>query len=192
MKKKYIVLVGGGGHCKSVIDVIEQENRFQIVGIVDKREFLGTNVLNYKVIGYDDKLEMIFETCKNAIVTMGHMISNTKRVRLFHIIKKIGFDIPTIISPLAYVSKYSSIGEGTIVMHHALVNSNVRIGRNCIVNSKALIEHDTIIGDNCHISTAAVVNGGVEIKENSFFGSNATSKEYIKCNGFIKAGSVAK
>ena len=191
MKEK-IVLIGGGGHCKSVIDVIEQENRYEIIGIVDTKENIGKKVLDYEVIACDDDLETIFETCKNAIITVGQIESNKIRVKLFNKLKQIGFKLPVIISPFAYVSKYSFIGEGTVVMHQVLINANVKIGKNCIINTKALIEHDCVVEDNCHISTASVINGGVVVKENSFFGSNATSKQGIEINGFIKAGSLVK
>jgi sugar O-acyltransferase (sialic acid O-acetyltransferase NeuD family) len=191
MKSK-ILLIGGGGHCRSVIDVIEQENRYTIAGIIDKKELIGQEVLGYKVIGCDDDLPNLFQQYKNALVTIGHIKSNALKVKLFNILKDIGYNLPVIISPLAYVSKHSFVDEGTVVMHQALINSNVKVGKNCIVNSKALIEHDVLIEDNCHISTASVINGGVRVKENSFFGSNATSKEYIEVNGFIKAGSVVK
>lgn len=189
MKKK-ILLIGGGGHCHSVIDVIELENKYTIAGIIDKKEFIGQDILGYKVIGCDDDLQELFKKHKYAIVTIGQVKSNIRKVNLFAMIKKIGFNLPIIISPLAYVSKHAFIDEGTIVMHKALVNANVKIGKNCIINSKALIEHDAIIEDNCHISTAAVINGGVKVKEGTFFGSNATSKEYIEVKGFIKAGSL--
>ena len=189
MKKK-ILLIGGGGHCHSVIDVIEQENKCTIAGIIDKKELVGQDVLGYKIIGCDDDLPELFKKYKYAIVTIGQIKSNIRKVKLFTMIKKIGFKSPVIISPLAYVSKHAFIDEGTVIMHQALVNSNVKIGKNCIINSKALIEHDSTIEDNCHISTAAIINGGVTVKEGTFFGSNATSKEYIEVSGFIKAGSL--
>ena len=191
MKEK-IVLIGGGGHCHSVIDVIEQENKYEIIGIVDTKENVGKKVLDYEIIGCDDDLETIFLSCKNAIITVGQIKTNDLRVKLFERLKKIGFYLPVIVSSLAYVSKHSFIEEGTVIMHHALVNANVKIGKNCIINSKALIEHDCIIGNNCHISTASVINGGVIVKDNTFFGSNATSKQVIEIAGFIKAGSLAK
>jgi sugar O-acyltransferase (sialic acid O-acetyltransferase NeuD family) len=191
MKEK-IVLVGGGGHCHSVIDVIEQENRYEIIGIIDTKENIGKNVLNYKVIGCDDKLETIFETCKNAVITVGQLQSNKIRVKIYNKLKQIGFNLPIIISPFAYVSKYASLEEGTVIMHHALINANVKIGKNCIINTKALIEHDSSIEDNCHISTASVINGGVKVKANTFFGSNTTSKECTEIEGFVKAGSLIK
>ncbi|MCD4756734.1 MAG: NeuD/PglB/VioB family sugar acetyltransferase [Arcobacteraceae bacterium] len=192
MEKEQIVLIGGGGHCRSVIDVLEQQNKYEIIGIVDKKELLGVDVLGYKIIACDDNLETIFETCKNAIITVGQIKTNEIRVELFNRLKKIGFHFPVIISPLAYVSKHSSISEGTIIMHQVLINSNVTIGKNCIINSKALIEHDVTVGDNCHISTASVLNGNVIVENDTFYGSNTTSKEGISIEGFIKAGSLVK
>lgn len=187
-----IVLIGGGGHCHSVIDVIELTNKYDIIGIVDTKENIGKRVLNYEVIACDDDLETIFQTCPNAIITVGQIETNKIRVRLFNKLKEIGFNLPVIISPIAYVSKHASLEEGTIIMHHVLINTNVKIGKNCIINTKALIEHDCVVEDNCHISTASVLNGGVVVKENSFFGSNATSKQSIEISGFIKAGSLVK
>jgi len=187
-----IILIGGGGHCKSVIDVIEQENKFTIAGIIDKKELIGEEVLGYNVIGCDDDLEAFFKSYKHAIVTVGQIQSPNIRIKLFNKLKTIGYKLPTIISPLAYVSKHAFIDEGTIVMHQVLINASTKIEKNCIINTKALIEHDCLIESNCHISTASVVNGGTLVKEGTFFGSNATSKEYIECSGFIKAGSLTK
>jgi len=187
-----ILLIGGGGHCKSVIDVIEQENRYKIVGIIDKKELIGECVLGYKIIGCDDDLNRLFGDYQNALVTVGQMKSNHLRILIFDKLKNIGFKLPTIVSPLAYVSQHTEIREGSIVMHQALINANVKIGKNCIINTKALIEHDCIIEDNCHISTGSILNGGVRVEKNTFFGSNATSKESIEIGGFIKAGSLVK
>lgn len=191
MKEK-ILLIGGGGHCHSVIDVIEQENRFDIMGIIDKKELVGKTVLGYNIIGSDEDLPNFFYKTQNAFITIGHIKSNEKRISLYHSLKTIGYKLPSLISPLAYVSKYSNIGEGTIIMHQALVNANAKVGNNCIINTKALIEHDAIIENHCHISTGSIINGGVIIKENSFIGSNTTTKEYIQSSGFVKAGSVIK
>ena len=192
MNKEKIVLIGGGGHCHSVIDIIELENRYEIFGIIDKKENIGSKILGYEVIGSDDDLKTIFKTCKNAHVTIGHIEDNSLRINLFTLAKNIGFNLPIIISPLAYVSKHSKLEEGTIIMHHALVNANSIIGKNCIINSKALIEHDCIIENNCHISTSSILNGGVKVKANSFYGSSSVCKQGIIIDGFIKAGSIVK
>ncbi len=187
-----ILLVGGGGHCRSVIDVIEQQGRYDIVGIVDLKEHIGKQVLGYPVIACDDQLRELFYNCKNAVITVGHIRSNNLRVKLYVKIKEIGYNLPVITSPHAYVSRHSQIGEGTVVMHHALINANANVGRNCIVNSKALIEHDVQVKDHCHISTASVLNGGVVVGENTFVGSNSTSKQEAHLAGFIKAGCLTK
>ena len=191
-RKPKILLIGGGGHCKSVIDVIEKEGRFEIAGIIEKYEGESQTVLGYPLIGTDDELEKLHQEYKYALITIGHIKSNTVRVKLFHKLKSIGYKIPTIISPLAYVSKHAQVASATVIMHHTVVNANASIGENCIINSKALIEHDAIIEDNVHISTGAIINGTTKVKENSFVGSGSITKEGICVSGFIKAGSVVK
>ncbi|ASM35754.1 diguanylate cyclase [Campylobacter sputorum subsp. bubulus] len=175
-----IILIGGGGHCRSVIDVVESEKRFEIFGIIDIDEKVGQNLFGYEIIGTQSDLTKIFKHCKNAIISLGQIKTSASRKRIYEQLKAIGFNLPSIISPFAYVSKYAKIGEGSVVMHNALINSSAIVGKNCIINTKALIEHDAIIGDFSHISTASVVNGGVVIGDDSFFGSNAVAKEYVK------------
>jgi len=191
---KEIILIGGGGHCKSVIDVIEQEGKFQIIGIVDKPELLGVKVLGYPVIGNDSDLVGLSKKCRYALVTAGQIKSSSLRERLFKLAVKVGLTMPNVISPRAYVSKHAMIGQGTVIMHDALVNANAKIGENCIINSKALIEHDAIIEDFCHISTNAVINGAVIVRQGSFLGSGVITKQGVKVekNSFIKAGSLVK
>ncbi|RUM49228.1 MAG: acetyltransferase [Hydrogenothermus sp.] len=192
--KEKILLLGGGGHCKSVIDVIEQEGKYEIVGIIDKKEKLGQKILGYEIITTDDDLPLLIKSYKNILITIGQIGTGEKRKRLFEMCKTLGFSFPIIISPYAYVSKHSSIGEGTVILHGAVVNASVKVGKNCIINTKAIIEHDVVIQDHCHISTGAVINGGVIVKEGSFIGSNSTTKQYITIpeNSFIKAGSLVK
>lgn len=189
-----IILVGGGGHCRSVIDVIEAEAKFKVAGIIDKAEYLGEAVLNYKVIGSDRDFQELSREYKYALVTIGQIKTSDLRMKLYERVKNAGFMVPTIVSPRAYVSKYAQLGEGTVIMHDALVNANVVIGKNCIINTKALIEHDSQVGDHCHISTSVTVNGGVHIADSCFIGSNAVTKEGIEINegSFVKAGQLIK
>lgn len=191
---KNIILIGGGGHCKSVIDVIEQERKYKIYGIVDKPEFLSTQILDYKVVGSDLDLESLAKKFKYAIITVGHIKTAKLRIKLFKLAKKAGFLLPSIISPNSYVSKHSKIGSGSIVMHHAIVNANTFIGNNCIINSKALIEHDCSISNHCHISTNTTINGGVKIGQECFIGSSVITRDniQIKEKSFIKAGTLIK
>ncbi len=192
--KSPILLIGGGGHCKSLIDVIEQEGRYQIAGILDQPQRVGEKVMGYEIIGCDDDLQKLISTIRYAIIAIGQITSADTRIALYNRLTAIGFELPTIISPRAYVSSHASIGKGTIIMHDALINAGATVGDNCIINTKALIEHDTVIEGHCHISTGVVLNGGTVVKEGSFIGSNAVSKEYtvIAEKSFIKAGSIIK
>jgi sugar O-acyltransferase (sialic acid O-acetyltransferase NeuD family) len=189
-----VLLIGGGGHCRSVIDVIELTGKYRIYGIIDVREKVGQEVLGYKIIGTDEDLAKYRNDVELAFITVGFINSVDLRIKIYGKLKQLNFKLPVIISPLAYVSKHSFIEEGTIVMHNAIINAGAKVGKNCIVNTKALIEHDAIIGDFCHISTGAIINGGVIVGKSSFIGSNATTKQYIKIpeHSFIKAGTVVK
>jgi len=194
MDKKKIILIGGGGHCKACIDVVEQTEAYQIVGIIDMPEKVGEKTLGYPVIGTDEQIPDFKEKTDEFLITLGQIGLPKQRKDIYEFLKKNSCKLATVISPLAYISQHASIGEGSIVMHGALVNADAKIGNNCIINTKALVEHDAIIEDNCHVATAAIINGGVRLGADSFFGSNAVSKQYISIakESFIKANSVEK
>jgi len=172
---KKIILVGGGGHCKSCIDVIENENKYKIIGIIDKKKNF---LLNYKVFSQSYLNKKLVKN-NYSFVTVGHIKNYKVRVKLFNKLKDLGFKIPSIISPSAYISKHAIIGNGTIVMHGAIINAGAVIGNNCIINTNSLIEHDVVIGDHTHISTEVTINGGVTIGEKVFIGSRSIIKDNI-------------
>ena len=180
-----LLLLGGGGHCRACIDVIEAEAKYQIAGIVQPLA-QGGAVLGYPVLGSDDDVSMLLAETPNALITVGQIKSPETRMCLFDLLKSHGAILPVIQSPTAYCSRHASLGEGSILMHGSLVNANARIGANCIINSLALVEHDVEIADNCHISTGARVNGGVRIGQGCFIGSGAILREGIE----IGAGAV--
>jgi len=134
--EKKIILVGGGGHCKSCIDVIEQQGKYQIAGIVDLQGKLHQKILGYEIIATDDDLPRLVNEYENFLITLGHIKSPEKRIRIFQTLKELRAKLPVIISPLAYISKHAEIGDGTIIMHHALINAGAKIGSNCIINTK--------------------------------------------------------
>ena len=174
-----ILLIGGGGHCRSCIDVIEAEGKYKIAGIVNQPGVNTDPILGYEVLGDDGDLSELFKEYTIALITLGQIKSADRRVKLFQHLRSLGFELATIISPRAYVSKNASLGVGTIVMHDSLVNAGAKIGNNCILNTKSLVEHDAIVEDHCHISTGSIVNGGTVIREKTFIGSNTITKEYI-------------
>lgn len=189
---KSLVLIGGGGHCRAAIDVIETEGRFAIKGIVQPRAHGATPVLGYAILGEDADLPLLFADSPYALVVIGQIKASTLRRQLFEISKKLNAQLPLIISPRAYFSQHAQAGEGTLIMHGAIVNAGARIGENCIVNSMSLIEHDAEVGNHCHISTGARVNGGVTIEDGCFIGSGAILYERVRVgtNSVVGAGCV--
>jgi sugar O-acyltransferase (sialic acid O-acetyltransferase NeuD family) len=176
---KPLFLIGAGGHCRSCIDVIEAEGKYKITGIIEQTGSNSESVLGYQILGNDNDLSELVKECSTALITVGQIKNADMRVKLFQQLRGIGFELATIISPRAYVSKNATLGVGTIVMHDALINTGAIIGNNCILNTKSLVEHDAIVEDHCHISTSSVVNGGAIIREQTFIGSNSMVKEYI-------------
>ena len=171
---KKIILIGAGGHAKSCVDVIDSQKKFKVSLMVDK---VYKNQGQIKTILELNFLANYELSKKNLFIGVGQLKSGKLRKKIFKFYKNKGCIFPTIKSKLSYVSKNSSIGEGTIIMHKAFVNSNVSIGKNCIINSGVIIEHDVIIGNNVHIAPGAIILGGCNIKENSFIGSGTVLKQ---------------
>tara|TARA_B110000858_G_scaffold120866_1_gene137950 strand:+ start:4667 stop:5266 length:600 start_codon:yes stop_codon:yes gene_type:complete len=185
-----IIIVGSGGHAKSCIDIISNQDLYEISGIVDND--VGSKILGQTIIGNDDDLEVIFKKFKNAVIGIGQIEDNSARINIYNKLKKIGFKLPTIISKTAYVSKYANIGEATFIMQGVILGPDSIIGKNCIINTFVSIEHGAFIGDNTHISTGTLVNGDVSIGSDSFIGSGTVIKNGINIgrNCFIKMGSI--
>lgn len=187
---KPLILVGGGGHCKSVIDVAEGAG-YTILGILDRNIPVGKTVLGYKILGNDTLVEPFVDKAE-FLVTVGQIKSPDIRIRLNNLVKEAGGKLATVIAPTAHVSRHAVIGEGTVVMHQAVVNAGAHIGAGCIVNTFANIEHDVKIGDFCHISTGSMINGEVQIGKGSFVGSQSVINQCVKVcdNAVIASGSV--
>ncbi|MCB0781138.1 MAG: acetyltransferase, partial [Flavobacteriales bacterium] len=156
MSGKRIVLVGGGGHCRSVIGLFRDPSH-ELIGVLDPA--IVGNVLGIPVLGGDEHLHELAGQGHAFLVTAGHVGDATLRIRLCNAILEAGGTLATVLAPSSTVVEGAVIGEGTTVGHGAVVNSNSRIGTNCIINSRALVEHDAEIGDHVHIATGAIVNG---------------------------------
>lgn len=185
-----LILLGGGGHCKSVIEVAESAG-YNILGVFDMPEEIGKKVLDYKVIGTDDDIPQYVDKAV-FVITVGFIKNPAIRIKLYNKVKEAGGKLATIIASSAHVSKYATIGDGTVVMHNAFVNAGAQIGSNVIINTFSNIEHDAIIGDQCHISTGAMVNGDCIVGKNVFVGSQSVLANGIELgdNIIIGAGSV--
>jgi sugar O-acyltransferase (sialic acid O-acetyltransferase NeuD family) len=187
-----LILVGGGGHCKSVIDAAESSG-FRIKGILDIPANIGKKVLNYNIIGSDDD---ILKYAKDAffVVTVGQLDNADLRIKLHDRILNAGGKLAIIIASSAYVSKHALLGEGTVVLHHATVNANACIGKGCIINTLSNIEHDVVVGDFTHISTGVMINGECKVGSFVFVGSQSVLKHGVLLadNVVIGAGTFVK
>lgn len=181
---KDLILIGGGGHCKSVIDVALTSN-IKINGILDPHLSTNSNILNIPILGSDDLIGRYSDEFTFSI-TIGSIKNTNVRRAIYSKIMRFKGELATILSSKAHISTYSEIGNGTSVMHHSVINSDSKIGLNCIINTGSIIEHDVIISDFVHVSTGAIINGNCSLGENVFIGSNSTIKQGTKiCNDVI-------
>lgn len=190
---KKILLIGGGGHCKSVIDSLGNLHEYAEIGIIDKKENIGNKVLGIPVIGCDEDLLNLYERgYQFAFITIGSVGDTALRIKLHDAVSKIGFTLPAIIDPTACVSKHARIESGVFVGKQAIVNAGAVINKCSIVNSGAIIEHDCIVGEFVHIAPGAVLCGEVKVGNFSHVGSNATVKQQVKIgeSSVIGLGSV--
>ena len=189
---KKILLIGGGGHATSCIEIILQNSKYKIIGVVEKsNNYKNTN---FKYLGDDtelSKLKTKYSYCANCI---GQIKSHIPRYKMYIKLKEIGFDLPNFISKTTYFSKSSEIGDSNFFMNNSFINRNVIIGNNNIINTGSIVEHDVFIGDNCHVSTGVILNGGVKIGNNVFIGSGSIiyNDVKIKDGSIIPAGSIIK
>lgn len=186
-----IVLVGFGGHAKSVADCIIRQKKYNIIGYTDMHD----NHSKYKYLGNDDILADLYcSGVMNAIICVGFLGKGDVRENLFKKLKAIGFTLPSIIDPTAIVSDDAVIGEGTFVGKNAIINTEAQVGCCCIINTSAVIEHECKISDFTHVAVNSVLCGQVEVGKSCLIGANAT---VIQCmtipdNTIIPAGDVVR
>lgn len=184
-----IVIVGFGGHAKSIIDSIERQGKYRVIGYTDFKE----QDSKYKYLGNDSVLQLYYEQgVKYACVGIGYLGKGNVRQNCYKMLKEIGYELPIIVDPTALVAKSAILGEGTFIGKNVVVNVDVQIGKMVIVNSKALIEHECCIGAFSHVAVAAVLCGQVKVGQAAFVGANAT---VIQCmtvgeKSLIPAGAI--
>lgn len=185
-----IVIVGFGGHGKSVADIIESTNKYEIVGYTDIKKN-DSNSYNY--LGTDDILRDLYCTgVKNAVIGVGFMGHGNVRQKIYSELKKIGYCLPVLIDDSAIVSKTATVAEGTIVGKGAIINADVRVDENCIINTGAIVEHECHIKSGTHIAVGTVLCGQVKVGKDCFIGANSTVIQCLKIDNdvIVGAGSV--
>ena len=185
-KLNKLIIVGAGGHGRCCLDIAREkydEIIFLDDGLVDQ------TVNDCKVVGKINEMKALFPEYLDIFIAVGN---NAFRKQLFNQAKEIGYNIITLISNEATVSKYASIKQGSVIFPHAVIEPNAMIGSNCIICANATINHDAIIHDNCLIYSNTVIRPNVIIHELTRIGSNCTvtfGKE-IEEGSDIKDGEV--
>jgi UDP-N-acetylbacillosamine N-acetyltransferase len=176
MNKLNTVILGAGGHTRSILNIIDR-NFYNILGIYDnsynsndEAQILGVPLIgNLKDINDKD----------NIIISLG---DNRKRKELFLRFKN-RINLKNIIHKTAYIENSSFIGQSNQIFANSYINSNSVIGNNNILNSGCIIEHESKLGCHNHISVGAIICGRVIIGDECFIGAGSVVKDNVKiCN----------
>lgn len=170
-----IILIGAGGHAKSVIDSIEQAGTYEIVGFSEKFKDEGIQYRGYKVICSDDELEEIYKSgVQNAFITIGYMGNSDLREKIYYKLKNIGFNIPSVVDQSAILATDVQIGKGCFIAKGTIINSQSCISDLAIINTGTVIEHECYVGFNTHIAGNSTMCGNVNVGDNVFVGAGST------------------
>ncbi len=188
------VILGGGGHAAVLIDALAVAGNANPVVVLDaERSSWGGTLLDVPIRGGDEVLpDLLSEGVAAFVVGLGGTGDNSPRQRLFEHAARLGLRPLSVLHPQAIVSRWASVGEGTIILAGAIVNARTRIGRNVIVNTGAIVEHDCSIGDHAHVATGARVAGGVRIGTAAHIGAGAVIRQGVRIGdaALVAAGAV--
>ncbi|MBZ0254655.1 acetyltransferase [bacterium] len=160
-----IIIYGGGGHCKVLIELLQAVGA-EILAVIDDRvKDEAERLLGVAVVSPRDAVENYLQPgCVSGLVAIGN---NQTRAEKAVWLESHGVDLATVVHPSAVVSPSAVLGRGTQVISGAVINAEARVGENCIINTNSVVEHDCVIGDSVHIAPGAVVGGGAHIGERS-------------------------
>jgi sugar O-acyltransferase (sialic acid O-acetyltransferase NeuD family) len=188
------LLIGGGGHCHSVLDTILSGEGPVSVGVIAKdeenySELKKDELIAPYLVGTDRELPELFAGgWDSAFVTLGSVGDPTGRIKVYRTLKEIGFQIPVITDPSAAVAENAVLGPGTFVGKNAIVNAGCHVGECAIINSGAILEHDCLVGDFAHISTGAVLCGEVKVGDRSHVGAGSVVRQQMEIGEGVLIG----
>ena len=204
-----IIIYGGGGHGKSLIDLIRSIGIYRIHGIVDDGLAKSKNVMGIPVLGGADALPNIYaQGVRLAVNAVGGIGNLNSRISVFQKLIEAGFACPILIHPSAVVEPSATLSPGVQIFSHAYVGSEAQIGFGAIVNTSAIVSHDCRLGDYANISPGALLAGevqigasvlvgmgvtinlGVKIGAGARLGNSATVKGDVPEDGIVRAGTI--
>jgi sugar O-acyltransferase (sialic acid O-acetyltransferase NeuD family) len=189
MKEK-VVLVGAGGHCKVLIECLDR-NLYEIIGILDNKTKIGSEIIGISVIGDDNDAKLLFGSgVHNAVIAI---VGNLKvRKKLLDKYKEIGFSFPVIRHPSACISSNAKLGEGVAILSGAHINTGAIVQNFVTINTGAVVEHDVVIGDNSHIAPRVTLLGASRVGNDTMIGAGSVVLQQViignRCT--VGAGSI--
>lgn len=190
-----LVVIGAGGHCKSVLDVLLASEEYDNIVLVGEDDSVGRIIYGCKVVGTDDDLQKIYERgFRYAFVAVGSIKSTALRRKLWGKANKTGYKMINVIDVSSKIASDVSLGCGIFIGKNAIVNAGAKIKDMAIINSGAIVEHDCMVGEFSHISVGAVLCGTVKVGADCFVGANATVIQgcCIQDGSIIGAGEMVK
>ncbi|MFC2043578.1 acetyltransferase, partial [Chloroflexota bacterium] len=202
-----IVVYGGGGHGKALVDLLRAMRIYRIVGIVDDGIDSDETIMGLPVLGGGDILnELHAKGVRQAINAVGGIGDMSIRTKVFQQLTEAGFVCPAVAHPTAFVEPSASLSGGCQIFSHAYVGSDSIVGYGAIVNTGAIISHGCILDDYANISPGAILAGDVHIGKRTLIGmgvtvnldvtigkgarvgNGSTIKKDVPDNGIIRAG----
>lgn len=187
-----VLIYGGGGHGKSLIELIRAAHLFPIAGIIDDAKPIGSSILNIPVVGQKNNLAYLYQKgFRLAINAVGGIGDITTRIRVFETLHAIGFRCPTVIHPTAFVEKSVTLAEGAQIFPHAYIGSDVRVGYGVIVNTGAIVSHDCVLEDYVNLSPGAILAGEVTVGAKTLIGMGVTVNLQVHIGEHCRIGNGA-
>jgi len=191
MMSQPVLVLGGGGHAKVVIDVLLQQKK-EIIGFSDP-DVNKVSVLGVSRIGNDNDILLRYSPLETFLINgLGPIATNTHRQQLYNKFKKAGFCFESLVHPSAELGLDVRLGEGCQVMAGAVIQSGSTIGSNTIVNTRASVDHDCRLGAHVHIAPGAILCGHVQVDDGGYIGAGASIIQGIQIgeNATIGAGAA--
>jgi sugar O-acyltransferase (sialic acid O-acetyltransferase NeuD family) len=188
-----ILIIGGGGHAKQVIETLRLTDPNAQLAIIDAKPALGTTVLGVPVVGIDDSLQEAAATgFRSFAMGLGGVGDNRPRANAFTRARSVGLMPRTVVHPSAIVASSAVIGTGTVCLFGAIIGAEAFLGEDVIVSSGAIVEHDCRIGDHAHVAPGAVVAGSVEVGTLAHVGAGAVIRQGVRIgsNALVGAGAM--
>ncbi len=177
-----LVLLGGGGHARVVIEAVRSRPElFDLAGFSDPGPAAETQErLGVRRLGVDeDALRLVAEPDVAFVLGLAGTRVDARRRDLVARFEARAARWAAVVHASALISPTARVEDGAFVGPGAILNAGARVGRHCVVNSGALLEHDVVVEDFAQIAPAAAVGGGTRVGADSYIGLGARIRDHV-------------